>query len=231
MFLTCTEGAHERAAPDGERFLAVANPSFDRRLFPLANLVDAEHEARTISDFYEGPRLLINGDAREEGVKQEMELANVIHLASHYVVDEQSPMFSKLLLSKEPVAKIGEQEPDGVLEAREIYAMDLSRARLVVLSACQTGVERYYNGEGMIGMSRTFLAARVPLVVASLWAVDSRFAALLMEKFHLYRRMEGRSTIKALRRAQREMADDSRSQYHLPYYWAGFSLMGGYADF
>src|SRR5262249_28498577 len=121
MFLTCTEGAHERAAPDGERFLAVANPSFDRRLFPLANLVDAEHEARTISDFYEGPRLLINGDAREEGVKQEMELANVIHLASHYVVDEQSPMFSKLLLSKEPVAKIGEQEPDGVLEAREIY--------------------------------------------------------------------------------------------------------------
>ena len=75
----------------------------------------------------------------------------------------------------------------------ELAGDSLRRTKLVVLSACQTGVEGYYNSEGLIGMSRTFLASGVPLVIASQWKVDSDATAKLMKDFHRYRRQENLS--------------------------------------
>jgi CHAT domain-containing protein len=151
----------------------------------------------------------------------------VIHLASHYVTDKRSSMLSRLLLAKE--ASGNGRQDDGALHAHEVYAMKLSRPRLVVLAACQTGVERYFEGEGMIGMSRTFLASGVPLVVASLWPIDSSATRELMVSFHRYRREL--STAQALQRAQKEMASRKGRLYEHPHYWASFELFGGYANF
>jgi CHAT domain-containing protein len=100
-----------------------------------------------------------------------------------------------------------------------------------VLSACRSGVERYYKGEGMIGMSRAFLAAGVPLVSASLWPVDSEATSRLMILFHKHRKTDGLSTAEALRRAQLEMSKDPSQQFRHPSNWASFILIGGYADF
>jgi CHAT domain-containing protein len=162
-----------------------------------------------------------------------MESSDVIHIASHYIADEAHPMRSKLLLAREPDQSDQSHEASGTLQAYEIYRQRLPRARLVVLSACQTGAERYYNGEGMISMSRVFLAAGVPLVVASLWPVDSAATKELMVRFHEYRRSRSQklSTAAALRQAQLDLLGDSQRNYQQPYYWAGFIAIGGQTNY
>src|SRR5262249_37789393 len=117
------------------------------------------------------------------------------------------------------------------LEISEIYKLSLPKTRVVVLSACQSGAGRYYNGEGTIGISRPFIAKGVPLVVASLWPVDSDATAKLMIAFHKNRKTRGRTTAEALALAQRELIAEADSRYRHPYYWAPFVTIGGYAQF
>jgi CHAT domain-containing protein len=232
VFLLLTNAARKRSQPRFERLLSVGNPHFNRTDFPsLPDLPPARKQAEQIIVYYPSKLLLTEERAREKQVKAEMERADVIHFATHYVTDDRSPMLSKLLLTKEDsdVTEIGDF--DGVLQPFEIYRMKLLRARLVVLSACQTGVERYYRGEGMIGMARPFLAAEVPLVVASLWAVDADATKELMIRFHRNRKIRQISTVEALRQAQKEMLHHPISHYRNPYFWASFVVIGGYAEF
>jgi CHAT domain-containing protein len=139
-------------------------------------------------------------------------------------------MNSQLLLAKPSTRADSFTSADGSLLAGDIYDMKLERPRLAVLSACSTGIEHYYNGEGMIGMARTFLAAGVPLVVASQWPVDTIPTSELMVKFHGQRR-RGLSTAAALRAAQLEIIEHASQQYRHPYYWAPFVTIGGYASY
>jgi CHAT domain-containing protein len=178
-----------------------------------------------------GSAPLVGAAAREARVRAAMPGADVVHLASHYVADEHSPLLSKLLLAdegREQAADAG-GGPDGVLQASEVYGMQLPRTRLVVLSACQTGVEQTLRGEGAIGMARSFLSAGVPLVVASLWPVESDATAELMLKFHKYRR-EGSPSAEALRRAQQDMIHSPDTSHRHPHAWASFVAYGGYAE-
>jgi len=145
------------------------------------------------------------------------------------VVDEHNPMRSQLLLAKPEAQADQSNSGGGALSAGDIYSMKLARPRVAILSACSTGVERYYNGEGMIGMARTFLAAGVPMVIASQWPVDSAATSDLMIKFHEYRTQRRVSTVAALRAVQTE-SFNSKSYPH-PYYWAAFVTIGGYASF
>lgn len=233
IFLRCSESARERGGPMKETLLSVGNPSFDRDEFPLPSLPDAEREAEEIKRYYtasSASSLLVGQDATEARVRSKMRQAQVIHLASHYEVDERFPRLSKLLLAKE-TGEAASPASDGVLRAEEIDQRLLPQARLVVLAACRSGVERYYRGEGMIGMSRTFLAARVPLVVASLWPVDSAATARLMTSFHRYRKQQGYSTSEALQRAQLEMIQDTQTNQRQPYYWAAFVAIGGHTSY
>jgi CHAT domain-containing protein len=109
--------------------------------------------------------------------------------------------------------------------------MKLSHTRLVVLSACQSGIERQYGGEGPTSFARQFIIAGVPEIVASLWPVDSEPAAQLMIAFHRHRKTDGMPTAEALRRAQQDMIEGPDSRYRRPYYWASFAVIGGYAEF
>jgi CHAT domain-containing protein/Tfp pilus assembly protein PilF len=232
VFILCCEAAHKKERIEDERLLSVGNPLFDHEAFPsLDELPSSAEEAREITTYYKSSRLLVGPDARAEEVLNELVKCDVAHFASHYLANESSPMLSKLLLAKEPERSDKRVQPDGVLQADEIYQKRLARLRLVVLSACETGIEHYYNGEGMIGMSRPFMVASVPLVLASLWPVDSDSTAALMIKFHFYRKREGRSTSEALRRAQLDMIADSQRGYNDPNRWAAFIVIGGYAKF
>ncbi len=108
--------------------------------------------------------------------------------------------------------------------------MKLPRTRLVVLSACQTGIERQYGGEGPTGFARQFIIAGVPEIVASLWPVDSEPTAQLMIAFHRHRKTDGVPTAEALRRAQLEMIEGDDPRYRRPYYWASFVAIGGFSN-
>jgi CHAT domain-containing protein len=105
------------------------------------------------------------------------------------------------------------------------------QTKLIILSACQTGVENYYNGEGMIGAARTFLGMGIPLVIASQWQVDSEATEDLMTGFHKYRRLERLSSAGALRRAQLDMLGGRDKDHQKPFYWAAFSPIGGHTQF
>jgi len=223
IYLLCSTEAAKKISVRDERVLSVGNPTIDPAAFPwLRDLPAAAREARKVVDCYGSSALLIDEHATKKAVKTELQNADVVHLASHYVVDERSPMLSKLLLAAD---ETGEQT--GLLRADEIYKEKPLRARLIVLSGCQTGVERYYNGEGMIGMSRMFIAAGVPMVIASLWPVDSNSTADLMIAFHEYRKHKHRSTAAALRNAQLDMLRSQDSRLRRPNLWAPFILIGG----
>jgi CHAT domain-containing protein len=228
IYVLCSDTAREKESTKGEKLLCVGNPLFDSKSFPdLAELRSAVKEVNKIAGYYDSADPIIGALATKQRVMSEMEKSDVIHLATHAIADEWNPLRSKLVLAGGASAK----ESDGVLQAYEIYKLNLARAKLVVLSACQTGVEKYYRGEGMIGLARPFIAKRIPQVVATLWEVDSDSAAELMISFHRHRKSDRLPTADALRRAQCEMIGDSDSSNSLPCNWASFVAIGGYTSF
>lgn len=232
VFVWSSQQANKRSKMTAERVLSIGNPSFDRRAFPeLASLPTAETEARRVGDFYPSHTVLIGDDAQARRVKTEMASADVIHFATHAVADKSSPLLSKLLLAGKDPDRSSHHAGDGFLQASDIYQQELSHARLVVLSACQTSIERAYRGEGAIGLARPFLASGVPIVVASLWPVDSDVTEELMISFHKHRRQNKRPTVEALRQAQLEMIGSSQPGTARGNGWAAFVAIGGYADF
>jgi CHAT domain-containing protein len=95
-----------------------------------------------------------------------------------------------------------EDKEDGRLEVREIFGMDL-KAKLVVLSGCETGLGKLSTGDELVGLTRAFIYAGTPSVVASLWSVDDSSTAHLMASF--YRNLKTMSKAEALRQAQLEL--------------------------
>lgn len=227
-----TEAAARRGGSSGEpeSFFGVGNPLFDPAQFPsLQDLPAAAREARASASFYGGSPVLLTGAAATKArVLAGLAQADVAHLALHSVVDERSPMRSRLVLAR---AGTDDDGGGGALEAQELYRLRLPRTRLVVLSACQTGVERYYGGEGMLNIARPFLAAGAPLVVASFWPVESDSTAELMVDFHRRRKQEGVPTAEALRRAQLGLLRGDDARLRRPHHWAAFGAIGGHADF
>src|SRR5262249_30292688 len=150
-----------RAASPAERpLLALGNPPVGE---PLS---DADAQVRDLKELYgEGSEVLVGEAASEERFKKEASRFRVLHLASHAILDDASPMYSHVLRGK------GGAE-DGRLEARELMDLDL-RAELLVLSACETARGEAPAGEGMTGMVWAALAAGAPTTVASLWRVES----------------------------------------------------------
>jgi CHAT domain-containing protein len=218
VLVLATENARSKEQFGNERLLSIGNPDFDREEnLNLPDLRDAETEARTITADYRKSVELLGSEATKEKFLRNLVDVEVIHFAGHFVANRQSPGNSKLLFA------------GGELHSSELSAYRLPLAKLVVLSACETGFERYNNSEGAIGIARTLLALGAPLVVASEWKVDSEPTKDLMIAFHRNRKEKRMTTAESLRQAQLEML--SRNQTCAPFYWAAFSLFGGYANY
>ena len=210
-----------------ESLLGVGNPKFDRRAFPaLADLPSAAKEVSDIRGFYDSATILKEAEPTKARVEAALSTADVLHFATHYLADSNSMMLSKLVLAA------GKQESDTVLYAHEIYRLKPLKSRLVVLAGCETGVEGYFNSEGAMGLARPFKVAGVPIVIASLWPVDSDATTDLMINFHRLRKRESRVSAEALRQAQVQMLRfHPNPAYHHPYYWGSFVQTGGYSNY
>jgi CHAT domain-containing protein/tetratricopeptide (TPR) repeat protein len=115
---------------------------------------------------------------------------------------------------------------DGIMTALEAAGLDLWGTQMVVLSACETGVGKVSEGDGVHGLRRALVIAGTESLVMSLWQVDDRATRELMTGF--YRRLgqgEGRS--EALRQVQLHMLRQERTRH--PYYWASFVATGSWA--
>lgn len=205
---------------------AVAKVSVLRGEESLGPLPDAEREVSTLGKLYGHARskVLIGDKATEEEVKAEAGKYLLLHFATHAILDDRNPMYSRIMLSYG-----GDRaQEDGLLEAWELMKLDLT-AEMAVLSACQTARGRVGAGEGMIGMSWALFVAGCPTVVVSQWKVDSARTTDLMLEFHrnLLRRKAGGQPAMTKAEALREAALKLlNSQYNHPAYWAGFVLIG-----
>jgi CHAT domain-containing protein/tetratricopeptide (TPR) repeat protein len=143
-----------------------------------------------------------------------------VHFATHGLADSERPELSTIALSL--YDEQGKPQ-DGFLRAHEVYNLDLP-AELVTLSACETGLGRLTRGEGLVSMTRGFMYAGAARVVVSLWSVNDRATAELMEKCYRRILVGGERPAAALRAAQVEMWRDKG--WEAPYYWAAFTLQG-----
>jgi CHAT domain-containing protein len=146
--------------------------------------------------------------------------ARYIHFATHGLVDGQRPSLSGLILSLFDERGAAQ---NGHVRLHDIYNTRLD-ADLVVLSACQTALGKEVKGEGLVSLTRAFMYAGVPRVVASLWQVNDHATAELMRHFYTGMLQQKLPPPAALRAAQRQLARDPR--WSAPYYWAGFVLQG-----
>lgn len=148
----------------------------------------------------------------------------IVHFATHGIVNDKHPELSGIILSL--VNERGNPEK-GFLQLHDIYNLNLS-ATLVVLSACDTGLGKDVNGEGLVGITRGFMYAGSKSVLASLWKVDDRATAELMGHFYRAMLKDGLPPAAALRAAK--IAMWKQQHWRPPYYWAAFVLQGEYAQ-
>jgi CHAT domain-containing protein/tetratricopeptide (TPR) repeat protein len=232
----------EKRKAGGEKVLAFGNPDLGD---PEKNLEFAELEAEEVKAAYPESSVYIRKEATEEKSKTLSVNHDILHFATHAELNEDDPLSSAVLLAK------GGKE-DGRLEVREIFRMDL-KANLVVLSGCDTALGKLSTGDELVGLTRAFIYAGTPSVVASLWSVDDSSTAHLMASF--YRNLKTMSKVEALRQAQLELirgegrstmlarrgvggigklgeSVKSESQDRIsistshPYFWAPFILVG-----
>jgi CHAT domain-containing protein len=145
--------------------------------------------------------------------------SHILHLATHAYLDDRDPLRSTLVFSENP-----QREEDGFLYVYELYNMDL-KARLAVLSACNTGSGEMHGGEGIISLARAFFYAGVPNIVMTLWTVSDQHGFELMLSFykHLSR---GRKAEHSLRKSKLDYLSSARPGDQHPRYWAGYILVG-----
>jgi CHAT domain-containing protein len=144
----------------------------------------------------------------------------IVHFATHGLLNSRSPELSGIVLSL--VDEAGRAQ-EGFLRAYEVYNLKLN-AELVVLSACSTALGKEIKGEGLAGLTRGFMYAGTPRVLASLWNVRDAATAELMKRFYRNMLIVKSSPAAALREAQISMWRETR--WTAPYYWAGFVLQG-----
>jgi CHAT domain-containing protein/Tfp pilus assembly protein PilF len=158
--------------------------------------------------------------ARENRIKTaDLGTFRYLHFAAHGVLDALRPSRSGIVLGSDASAA-----DDGVLQVREVMTLNLS-ADVVTLSACETGLGRMLNGEGVVGLTRAFLQAGAHGVTVSLWNVNDAATAELMQRFYRGLRRNLRPDA-ALRQAKLQLLRGPRAAWRHPYFWAPFVFTG-----
>ncbi len=199
---------------------------------------------------------VLTGEQATEAALKQLHSPSILHVATHgfFLRDQEirlvgardigaaivrsgafpdRPVENPLLRSGLALAGVNQrlgradQGDDGVLTALEATGLDLFGTKLVVLSACDTGVGEVKNGEGVFGLRRALSLAGSETQVMSLWPVSDRGARdLMIEYYKALVRGEGRGD--GLRRMQLEML--KRKDRRHPFYWASFIQSGEWAN-
>jgi CHAT domain-containing protein len=189
----------------------------------LARLPFTRREAQGILEFARTAQPLTALDfraSRATATSGELAQYRIVHFATHGFLNGDHPELSGIALSL--VDREG-KPLDGFLRLDDLYALHLP-AELVVLSACQSALGEAVKGEGLVGLTRGFMYAGTPRIVASLWKVDDMATAELMKRFYEGILVKGLPPAAALRAAQ--LALQKQRRWAAPYFWAAFVLQG-----
>ncbi|NET49815.1 MAG: CHAT domain-containing protein, partial [Merismopedia sp. SIO2A8] len=204
-------GLNEEALIVGNPTMPIFTSEIGQPPEPLPSLPGTQQEAKAIAQLLDTTPLMGN-QATKKMILQRMPKARIIHLATHGLWDDFQGLWSTLALAPT-------DDDSGLLTAAEIRKLPLN-AELVVLSACDTGRGRI-TGEGVIGLSHSFISAGVPSVIVSLWSVPEAPTAELMTEFYRQRK-HTQDLAQALRQAMLATLKENPN----PIDWAGFTLIG-----
>jgi CHAT domain-containing protein/tetratricopeptide (TPR) repeat protein len=200
------------------RALLVADPAFDLDQYPmLRRLPGARTEVGSVLGLYRDPLLLMDSNARRNAFVILAQSASMIHYAGHAVFDDARPERSYLVLAG--------ADTTGRLTAEAVGEMQLGGVRLVILSACRTTRSREGRSGGVAGLTGALLSAGAGGVVGSLWQVNDKLTAPLMQAFHQEHGVS-HDPAGALRDAQLRMLSSADTRFSSPAAWAAFRYTG-----
>ena len=205
-----THGAASSPLKPDAKIVAMANPGIRESSLPFAG-----KEGDVIGRYFPRRELFEGDAATKSKLLAEASSADVLHIASHADFKPAAAGESALHLTS----------GDGVesnLSVNEIFGMT-TRASMVTLSACESGLGKLSSGDEIIGMNRAFLFAGASTVVTGLWRISDVATAVVMKRFYRYL-SEGHDKAEAMRMAQQVV----RRYYPHPAYWAGFRVVGDY---
>ncbi len=179
---------------------------------------------------------------------------NTIHIATHgFFLSEQKDIKKNAFLNPTMSNNIGRVDPmlrsgllfaganrawtgkrsidgidDGILTAKEVASLNFSKVKLIVLSACQTGLGDVESNEGVYGLQRAFKLAGAETLIMSLWEVDDKATSLLMKTFY-EDYFNGKAKDVAFRNAINKVRsykdENGNTPFSSPYYWSAFVMM------
>ncbi|NMC37018.1 MAG: CHAT domain-containing protein [Bacteroidales bacterium] len=184
----------------------------------LNDLPYARKEAEFASRYF-GGRLYAGDEAKESLFKSEAGKYDIIHLAMHTVINDDDPMHSKMVFSQVP-----DKEEDGLLNTWEVYGLPL-KAKMAILSSCNTGTGMLHSGEGILSLARGFMYSGCESVVMSLWEVEDMSGSDLISSF--YRSLKkGTSKSSSLRSARLEYIKKADMLKSHPHFWSSLVIYG-----
>ncbi|MEM6845320.1 MAG: CHAT domain-containing tetratricopeptide repeat protein [Bacteroidota bacterium] len=178
-------------------------------------LVGAEEEVNYVREKFPQAQLFLNEMATEASFKQYASRADLLHIATHGVADRENPFDSRFIFYPT-------QGEDGTLYLHELYNMSLE-AQLLILSACESGVGKYYVGEGSFSLARSFMYAGCHSVLMSLWEINDRLTTRMVTNIY-DQLVEQMTTEEALQ--QTKLAFIKQGRLAHPQCWAGMVLLG-----
>ena len=185
------------------------------------NLPNAQKEVEQIARLLEGDAWT-GTNATEQHFKNHAVDYQILHLAMHTLLDDDTPMQSQFVFAVE-----NDSINDGALTAAELYAMKLP-AQFVVLSACETGYGEVRKGEGIMSLSRAFLYAGCPSQLVTLWKAPDVQSQDLMVRFFSYLKDDQPKNV-ALQQAKLDYLQQADEITAHPFFWAGFIPIGDFS--
>ncbi len=178
----------------------------------------SQQEASFIQAVMKG-RLFKDNEATKENLKGAMRNSDIVHLTMHAEANDQRPMNSRFIF-----------ETDSLTSEKNLHLFELynlqSTVQLAVLSACETGVGEFHNGDGVRSLANGFQYAGIPSVILSLWKVPDESTSIIMKSFYSHLRL-GLNKHDALRKAKLAYLDNCVSnRLKHPFYWAGLIVAG-----
>ena len=181
----------------------------------IQKLDGAKKEVEAISKLFKS-KAFMHKEATKTKFLNQVTTADILHLAMHAKINNENPELSHFLFSSLETDK---------LYLEELYGLQV-KAKLAVLSACNTGTSFFNNYSGSVSLQRAFTLAGVPSTVSSLWEVPDEATKTIMVNFYKHLK-EGLSKPEALQKAKIDYIKNTNDiNFTAPYYWAGFVVSG-----
>lgn len=194
----------------GDTWLGVTPVTYSSTLglFPLPG---AERSLKTIGEYFSNADYLLNNNATKEQFLKKLPDYSIVHLYSHANAEGEGG----------PVLYFS----DSAMHTSDLQTLKELKARLIVLTACETGSGKHRRGEGVFSLARGFAEAGIPATVTTLWEIDELATYKLTELFykHLH---SGNPGDVAMQKAKLELLSVSDLEHLLPYYWSPAILIG-----